>query len=258
MLKNSSKIISAYEDNFDKFNTITENYGKFFQAILEKESVLKELQKISSSVFKNISTRKVCIGKIKNSNYVYFFSPSGINIAAHEDNHPLRKLGDGYGTVDLNEELYQISHINGIKKLIKKEDKTKYDTFFKNRTLLKNEPSAIMEFKKVLEIRVPSNKKPSNIVLIKNIIMKEDDHTYLECYSNIGALEFSINLVYLTSTESGGTKDKIYIEQMYSFINQLMIKNIKNKQTEIIKIKKFLSKLKESMPEYFMLEAIEE
>ena len=259
--KNSSKIISAIEDNYDKFTTIDKLYRDYLKARKDKTEVLKELQK-RYSILKDISGRRIFIGKIGNtasSTWCYFISPNGITKANSPSiqNQHFKDLGGDIG-IEISEELYEVSNLPGIKKHIKKrEAKTKFEKFFKHRVLLKNEPSTIIVLKKPMTIRIPSMGQPSQIKTIQRIDMKMEDNrrAILQFFSEYGRLETTINLEYFGYSE--GLKDKVYIEQMYNQIRTLLEKEVKSKNLEVNKIKQFLAKLKEELPEYFMLEAIE-
>ena len=252
MIKNSSKIISAIGDNYEKFATIEKLYSDYIKVRKEKIVFLKELQK-RCSILRDISGRRIHIGKIQSSIWNYFISPSGIT-KSNIPSDSYKELGNE-PNLEINEELYEISNIMNIKKHIKKrEAKTKFEKFFKYRNLLKNEPDTIIDMKKIMCIKTSSSMQPWVMKNVKTIKMKFEDNRrgVLEFYSELGRLEMTINLDY-----SEGIKDKIYIEQMYCQISKLLTYQLKAKHKEVEKIKLFLAKLKEELPEYFMIEAIE-
>jgi len=257
--KMTNKIISALEYNYEKFNTIEKLQKKYILQLKQKQNVLIEL-KNKCSILKSLNTRKVLIGKIKDWNY--YFSPSGIS-KVFKNEQTFRELGFKVHDecFDINEELYQISKIPRIKKNINKIDaKKKFDKFFKNNKLLKNEQKVEIKFKKgiILKTILFANNFDTSCSTLNN----EVKSVKTRIYNNRIQIFFlnDINAIidsFIISSVADSWKEKIYIEQMYDTIKSLIEKELKNRIKETENLKLFIQKLKEELPEYFILEVIE-
>jgi hypothetical protein len=254
----TNKIISALEQNYEKFDTIERLQKTYMSKLEEKEDVLNELKK-RCSILKDLNTRKVLIGNIKG--WSYSFSPSGIS-KVYKNIPTIRELGfkNHNEDFDINEELYEISKIPRVKRYINKiEAKRKFDKFFKYNKLLKNEPRVKIEFKKEVELKniIFANNYDISCTLnlkIKKVMMK----IYNGRIQIIFLKENGIIADTLTiSSISDSWKEKIYIEQMYNNIKVVIERELKNRIKETENLKLFIQMLKEELPEYFMLEVIE-
>lgn len=263
-LKNSEKIANAFLENNDKFLNISNIYKKHKTLCSDKDKVMKDIIKLYFLVFKGLSSRRKSVTTLKNRSYS--ISRKGIvrKIGKYGSNYDdiLNRLPD----MELNQELVLIGeNAKEFKKVLKNPRKKEiFNKFFNDYTLLRNEEKIIMEIKlskQIVDIKSGFYENPFQKFQIDTITLDKSGRT------TRGEEEYEVNMwnrkqmvitiafskMYYTS----GVVEKIYIEQLFTYIKELIEKEIKSREKEIKRLKLFYSKIKTRFGDYLMLEVIE-
>jgi len=264
-LKNSEKIANAFLENNDKFILTSELYKKHRYLSAEKYKVIGEIIKIYFLAFKGLSSRRKSVATINGR--LYSVSRRGVvrRVGKYGSNYD--DISISLPDMDINQELVIVGENSKFfKKVLKKEKKDIFEGFFKNYPLLRNEDRTIIKFepKQVIEVKGGFYKDdPLQKIEIDAITLEKNGRVR----TATGEQEYDINFynknqIILTITFSkmyytSGVVEKIYIEQMFTYIRELFEREIKNREKEIKRLKLFHSKIKTKFGDYLMLEVIE-
>ena len=262
-LKNSEKIANAFLENNGKFILTSELYKKQRYLAGEKHKIIVDIIKIYFLAFKGLSSRRKSVATINGR--LYSVSRRGVvrKVGKYGSNYDdiTFKLPD----IDINQELMTIGeNAKSFKKVLKKEKKDIFEGFFKNYPLLRNEDKIIIKFepKQVIEVKGGFYKDDplqkieiDEIALEKNGRARMGEEEYDLNFYNKKQIIITINFSKMFYTS--GVVEKIYIEQMFTYIRELFEREIKNREKEIKRLRLFHSKIKTKFGDYLMLEVIE-
>jgi len=265
--KNSSFIARATIKNNEKFEIIHELYQKHKILIKEKHEILHDILSILNLGFTNISRKKVFLGHIEGR--PYYISTNGLSRSLYPSQ--IRKnftetflksftLNTSAGVI-----MKEIVDIGNNKHIfinkMNKRQKRVFNKFFKYSNLAKEESKVILKTKspiKIIEL-IGGFPKPYTCVVFNNISLtdyhmgssKDYDFEFNMNKDNVILLRFS--RLYL----SNGINEKIFIEQTFNYMKKLLLKEIKNREKELKRLKMFNSKIHNEFRDYLLLSKIE-
>lgn len=252
----TTKILEAYQENEEKFKTITKLSQNIQEAVKKKREILSDIVEVYRVVFKNFSTEKVRVPyKIKirdgesETDYDLFVNRDGFSIRYSSSGY--RSSDDDYtngiDTLKFEEFIFALKEIKhnllGVAQYIKGMKRTNKQQilvdFLKDIEIIK----FINEFEKKLDKSIP----------LKTINVIKDE------YDEIRITEFKVDPTRFSFDYNGvwnwnnhrvginiiGLSDKLIIEQVYEELKQVLEEYLAEETKNLNNARLFLEKKKE-------------
>jgi broad specificity polyphosphatase/5'/3'-nucleotidase SurE len=259
---NEHKIIDAYKGEIPKFEKIKGLVAEAEEVIEEKDSLIREIMKIYSIVFKNFSSQRLPTNVFINRNEPedkyeqmeeVILNKDGLMLKAKSTTNATNLIhygNDSIFRVLANMKAKQDEILPNITKIEKKNIFTKFikniDTIKELRAKAEMEfPSIrVINFNKEKDVRGLKIEEPSRVLMTtdenKKDENKKDASYYWNSYDGI-------------NTSEQGLDDMIEIEQLYEQITELYNKYINAEKSIKENINKVVSELKADFGDYLVL-----
>ena len=245
----TSKIIKAFVKNESNFKNITRKCENLRTLQNQRENELKRVVNLYNIIFKNLSSRRKVIIK-HDEGREYIATPTGISVkkvhSINAENISVER------PIDMIKEFeYLAKHGKEVKQVLSKDKAKIYFGFIKKIHLLKIGERNYVDVRKKfyeLDVRGFFERKLEKEFVLTRITF--DGDTYNAILNLEGMNQRHIPMAYF-SLEYGSV-----IEQILPEINKLIDKTIKQRQKELINIRKFIDYCKVKFENQLVLEEL--